>query len=123
MSIDGRSVAFQSGADLTGQSHAYLDIFVRSTSDAASVNDVSVAADGQPANGQSEYPSISADGSVVTFDSYASNLVADDTNGQEDAFAGTSTGLATTGGTTTGGTTTGATGGGGGSTTTGGGAG
>jgi Tol biopolymer transport system component len=50
---------------------------------------VSVASDGTQSNlgvGSSHRPSISADGRFVAFSSEASNLVPDDTNGQEDVF-------------------------------------
>ncbi len=42
--------------------------------------------EGVEGDGTSEEPSISADGRFVAFVSIASNLVADDTNGQRDAF-------------------------------------
>jgi hypothetical protein len=38
------------------------------------------------ANAQSRLPTISADGRFVAFESYASNLVADDTNRMVDVF-------------------------------------
>ena len=41
---------------------------------------------GEPSNGDSAGPSISADGRFVTFGSFASNLVPDDTNGTIDVF-------------------------------------
>ena len=47
---------------------------------------VSVDAGGAEGNADSTYPSISADGRFVAFDSYATNLVAGDTNGFEDVF-------------------------------------
>jgi hypothetical protein len=47
---------------------------------------VSVDSSGAQANGGSDHPSISADGQVVTFDSWASNLVFGDTNGLSDIF-------------------------------------
>jgi len=47
---------------------------------------MSVASDGQQGNGSSSWPAISADGRYVGFSSSASNLVADDTNGQMDVF-------------------------------------
>jgi hypothetical protein len=47
---------------------------------------VSIASDGRQANGASYEPSISADGRFVTFESYATNLVAGDTNGSVDVF-------------------------------------
>jgi Tol biopolymer transport system component len=47
---------------------------------------VSVASDGTEANSYSYNPSVSADGRYVAFESYATNLVAGDTNGQSDIF-------------------------------------
>ena len=47
---------------------------------------VSVAADGTQANGGSSRPKISGDGRYVTYGSYASNLVPEDTNLREDVF-------------------------------------
>lgn len=48
---------------------------------------VSADADGTPGNnGSSGQPSLSADGRLVAFSSYASNLVSDDTNGRSDVF-------------------------------------
>ena len=47
---------------------------------------VSVDSGGGEANSDSLYPAISADGRFVVFDSYASNLVPDDTNSAVDAF-------------------------------------
>lgn len=47
---------------------------------------VSVASDGTEGNSDSYYPSISASGRHVAFDSLASNLVSGDTNGSRDVF-------------------------------------
>ena len=47
---------------------------------------VSVASDGTQANGWSEDPAISADGSTIAYHSWADDLVADDTNGHADVF-------------------------------------
>lgn len=47
---------------------------------------VSVASDGTQGNWNSYYPSISADGRYVAFDSEASNLVSGDTNHSRDIF-------------------------------------
>lgn len=47
---------------------------------------ISLASDGSQGNGGSEYAAITADGRFVAFDSYASNLVIDDTNNEEDVF-------------------------------------
>ena len=47
---------------------------------------VSVDSAGRQANGGSYGPALSADGRVVAFESYASTLVAGDTNGRADIF-------------------------------------
>lgn len=47
---------------------------------------VSAAADGTQGNGDSYNPSISSDGRYIAFQSSASNLVGDDTNGTTDVF-------------------------------------
>lgn len=47
---------------------------------------VNVTSDGAAANGQSDFPAISADGRFVAFASLASNLVAEDTNNAADVF-------------------------------------
>jgi Tol biopolymer transport system component len=47
---------------------------------------VSVKSNGKQANDASFDPSISADGRLVAFESFASNLVAGDTSGRLDAF-------------------------------------
>lgn len=47
---------------------------------------ISKSSTGNPANGSSDYPSISADGRYVAFKSDADNLVANDTNNAADIF-------------------------------------
>ncbi|WP_298962002.1 Hint domain-containing protein [uncultured Methylobacterium sp.] len=47
---------------------------------------VASAADGTPANGPSDYASLSADGTRIVFASQADNLVPGDTNGEVDIF-------------------------------------
>ncbi|MBI3990372.1 MAG: RHS repeat protein [candidate division NC10 bacterium] len=47
---------------------------------------VSIASDGTQGNNSSDSPSISADGRYVAFESFASNLVGDDSNGVFDIF-------------------------------------
>lgn len=47
---------------------------------------VSLSSSGERGNGGSGGPAISADGRFVAFQSRATNLVADDTNGVEDVF-------------------------------------
>jgi Tol biopolymer transport system component len=47
---------------------------------------VSLASDGSQGNNDSSFPSISADGRYVAFESWASNLVGGDTNDLVDIF-------------------------------------
>jgi tricorn protease-like protein len=88
ISADGRYVAFGSFAfnlvagDTNGTTE---DIFVHDRQSGETTR-VSVASDGAQANGYSKFASISADGRYVAFYSYASNLVAGDTNGLDDIF-------------------------------------
>ena len=87
ISGDGQIVAFYSDAtnlvddDTNGQS----DVFVRVRS-SQTTERVSVATGGAQGNGASIFPSLSADGRFVAFQSIASNLVADDTNNAADIF-------------------------------------
>jgi len=87
ISADGRYVAFQSGASnlVSGDTNGRCDIFVhdRQTGQTARV---SMASDGTQGNSDSFYPSISADGRYVVFQSWASNLVSGDTNSMRDVF-------------------------------------
>jgi Tol biopolymer transport system component len=87
ISADGRHVAFGSSAsnlvanDLNGVS----DVFVHDRSTGATVR-VSVDSAGVESNGASDRPSLSQDGRFVAFESTATNLVANDTNGASDVF-------------------------------------
>jgi Tol biopolymer transport system component len=86
ISADGRYVAFTTDGPLAaGDSNGSEDIFVRDTG-TGETRRMSVASDGGQGDGPSFAPSISGDGTVVAFDSLASNLVAGDTNGTEDVF-------------------------------------
>jgi RHS repeat-associated protein len=87
MSSDGRYVAFRSTATnlVAGDTNGTDDIFVYDRL-LGQLTRVSVGAGGVQANGFSLSPSISADGRFVAFESYATNLVAGDTNGQPDIF-------------------------------------
>jgi Tol biopolymer transport system component len=98
ISADGRFVAFYSCADnlVISDTLDHCDIFVRDRdTDDDDVFDepgevstvrVSVASGGTEADSDSDSPSISADGRFVAFESYATNLVAGDTNGLFDVF-------------------------------------
>ena len=87
ISADGRYVAFSSTANnlVAGDTNGLGDVFVhdRQTGETARV---SLASDGSQANSGSFDISISADGRFVAFSSVASNLVAGDTNWNEDVF-------------------------------------
>jgi hypothetical protein len=87
ISADGRYTAFSSAADnlVEGDTNLTLDVFVRDRLVATTVR-VSVASDGTQGLGPSEDSSISGDGICVTFESDASNLDPDDTNGFQDVF-------------------------------------
>jgi len=82
-------VAFISYAEnlVPGDGNGYGDVFVRIRS-RATTERVNLASDGTQANDETSFSfvAVSADGRFVTFSSYASNLVAGDTNGVEDVF-------------------------------------
>lgn len=87
VSGDGRFVAFESYASdlVAGDTNNAQDIFVydRTT---GTVERVSLSSAGVQGNLSSFRPSISADGQFVAFESYATNLVAGDTNFMRDVF-------------------------------------
>lgn len=97
VTADGRYVVFSSNADnlVPGDSNRATDVFVRDLV-AGTTALVSVNSSGESGNGSSINPVISADGSVVSFESFASDLVSGDSNGVRDVFvrdlvAGTTT--------------------------------
>jgi len=85
---DGRFVAFESDATnlVAGDTNGYRDIFVRDLLNDSTIR-FSVGLGGQ-ANGDSFRPSIAADEMYVyvAYESYATNLVAGDTNNVMDVF-------------------------------------
>lgn len=87
LSPDGRYLAFESAASnlVVGDSNGQSDIFVRDLQ-AGYTRRASVSTDGSETNGNNHYPSLSADGGVVAFESAATNTVAGDTNGVTDTF-------------------------------------
>ncbi len=88
ISADGNFVAFRSFASnlVAGDTNANADIFVRDR-EAGTTTRVSVGPLGAQATGGNSYaPTISADGNFVAFVSFATNLVAGDTNGEQDIF-------------------------------------
>jgi LPXTG-site transpeptidase (sortase) family protein len=87
LSGDGRYMAFQSYASnlVPGDMNASQDVFVYDRNTGTTTR-VSVGAGGIQGDATSMDPSISSDGRYVAFLSYASNLVAGDTNGRGDIF-------------------------------------
>jgi Tol biopolymer transport system component len=76
LSADGKVAAFQSDAPLVaGDRSGLRDVFARDVEARRTVL-VSANSCGRPANGYNRYPSISADGRRVAFDSHATDLVA-----------------------------------------------
>lgn len=95
VSASGRFIAFRSNANnlVAGDTNGDADIFVRDMSGTtirASVSDTEAQA-----NGASTRPAISWGGTVVAFESDASNLIDTDTNGATDVFV-RNTGAGTT---------------------------
>jgi len=88
MSATGRFVVFVSQGRLVPQDTIVRspDVYLRDVQ-SNTISLVTKAPDGSPANRASFEPTISADGSVVAFASFASNLVRNDPNGDaEDVF-------------------------------------
>jgi WD40-like Beta Propeller Repeat len=87
ISGDGRYVAFQSLSTnlIAGGTAGFGHVFVHDRQTAQTTL-VSTASNGTPGSNSSGYPSISAGGQYVAFESFASNLVPNDTNGWTDIF-------------------------------------
>ncbi|WP_293129507.1 calcium-binding protein [Microcoleus sp. bin38.metabat.b11b12b14.051] len=87
ISANGRFVAFSSEAAnlVPGDTNNRSDIFVRDLSTNTTTR-VSVDSAGNQGNDTSGSPSISADGRLVAFTSFAPNLVPGDTNNRSDIF-------------------------------------
>ncbi|MDY6789864.1 MAG: calcium-binding protein [Thermodesulfobacteriota bacterium] len=87
ISPDGRYVAFESDATnlVAGDTNTSRDVFVYDR-DTDTIERVSVDNSGVQGDGNSYHPSISSDGRYVAFDSTATNLVTEDTNGNWDVF-------------------------------------
>lgn len=87
ISASGRLVAFVSDATnlVNGDTNGLKDVFVHDRK-ARVTERVSVRPNGTQGNDESRNPEISGNGSLVAFESTASNLVAGDTNGRQDVF-------------------------------------
>src|SRR5882672_8840128 len=87
ISADGNTVAFYSFANnlVPGDTNGFADVFVHDLQ-TGSTTRVSVDSSGVQGNGACQEVAISADGHYVVFNSDATNLVANDTNGVRDVF-------------------------------------
>ncbi len=87
ISADGRWVAFYSSAStlVANDTNGVSDVFVRDRQTGTTTR-VSVGPGGIQGNADSSEVAISADGRWVAFESWASNLVAGDSNGRQDIF-------------------------------------
>jgi Tol biopolymer transport system component len=88
LSLDGQHVAFESNATnldpfaANGATHIYVHDVATGVTER-----VSIALDGGPLLLQAANPGLSADGRIVSFDSWSNNLVVGDTNATNDVFA------------------------------------
>lgn len=84
ISADGRHVGFESFSTnlVAGDTNATTDVFVHALQTGITER-VSVSGAGMQANSDSHNVTFSADGSVVAFESYANNLVPNDTGGSD----------------------------------------
>ncbi len=87
ISSDGRFIAFTSYASnlAVGDTNDLSDVFLHDTQTGTTTR-VSVNSSGVEGNSSSRDTSISSDGRYLAFESFASNLVPGDTNGQADIF-------------------------------------
>ncbi len=87
ISADGRYVAFSSFATnlVANDTNGLGDVFVYDRRTITTTR-VSIASDGTEGDGSSSFAAITPDGRFVAFQSPSTNLVAGDTNGQNDAF-------------------------------------
>ncbi len=87
ISPDGRYVAFYSDATnlVADDTNGVSDVF-RHDRETGITERVSVSSTGEQGNGDCAYPTMSADGRYVAFQSMSSNLDAGDANGDKDVF-------------------------------------
>ena len=87
LNSDGTKIAFQSNSGIFGNDSANLQhIYLKNTS-SNTFSRISVDSNGNNADSISFSPSISGDGKIITYYSYAKNLVSGDTNNSTDVFA------------------------------------
>jgi uncharacterized repeat protein (TIGR01451 family) len=89
ISDDGRFVAYQSLATnlVTGDTNNLFDVFLRDRQSGTNLLCSRAVAGAGPGNNESTGPVLSGNGQIVVFFSYATNLVAGDTNSGGDLFA------------------------------------
>jgi len=87
LSASGNLVAFHSAANnlVENDTNNAIDVFIHNRL-TNQTRRVSIASGGSQADGDSNYPSLSVDGNMVIFQSTATNLVSNDTNGVTDIF-------------------------------------
>ena len=87
ISADGHYVTFVGDSSnlVPNDTNDARDVFLYSL-DTETISRVSVTSTGGQVDGRSDTPSVSAGGRVVAFDSYASNVVPNDTNDYADVF-------------------------------------
>ena len=87
VSRDGRYVVWQSDGSnwAPGGNRDYSDVFLKDRT-TGSLTRLSTSLTGGDGNGDSQHARVSADGRYVVFDSFASNLTVNDTNGYADIF-------------------------------------
>ncbi|MBK9925327.1 MAG: PD40 domain-containing protein [Anaerolineales bacterium] len=87
ISADGRYITYESGATnlVSGDTNATYDVFVHDQQTGNTLR-ASTDSNGVPGNGFSGNSFVSANGSYVIFESRATNLVPNDTNGRVDIF-------------------------------------
>jgi hypothetical protein len=84
MSVDGNRAAFTIDRDLgPGDTNTLVDVYVTDLA-GRSFRDASLAASGKDANGPSANPWLSPDGTVVQYDTTATNILDADTDGASD---------------------------------------
>lgn len=87
LSLDGQHVAFESRATnlATGADNGAMDVYVHDLATGATER-VSLPLGGGALTLSAENPALSADGRIVSFESYAADFVAGDTNATKDVF-------------------------------------
>lgn len=87
VSADGRYVAFHSAATnlVTTDTNAKDDVFLRDRT-LGTTSRISVSSQGAQGNGHSSHADLDDSGRLITYQSLATNLVANDSNGVSDVF-------------------------------------